>query len=399
MSNAVHAKKNILVLTPRYPFPVIGGDRLRIYKICQELAKDFNLTLLSLCDSKEELDIPYDKNVFTEVHRVYHSRNKSILNVLCAIFSKTPLQVAYYKSGSFNQELNKLLPRHDATLSHLIRVGDYVKNVGGINILEMTDAISLNYQRVKKTTSNLNLKSLIYSFEQNRLYNYERDIINNFTFTSLVSQIDADFLYPQQPDNVIVSGNGVDTVNIPFRKRTPDANKPVCLVFIGNMYSLQNMDGVRWFCKEVLPYMNLHGNYVFKIIGRIPENDKRWLETQKNVIVTGEVENIIASADEGHIGICPIRIGAGIQNKVLEYMALGLPCVTSTVGYEGIGASDGKELFIADNKEQYLSAAKKLINEPELYSSVADTAKSFVDDNFSWAAKLSEFTMRIKALL
>lgn len=399
MSNAELPKKNILVLTPRYPFPVIGGDRLRIYKICQELAKHYNLTLLSLCDNKKELNIPYDKNTFKEVHRVYHSKNKSILNVLLAIFSKKPLQIAYYKSERFKKELYKLLPNCDATLSHLIRVGDYVKNIDGIHILEMTDAISLNYQRVKNTTSNFKFKSLIYSFEQSRLYNYEKKIINDFTFVSLVSQIDKDFLYPEHPANVIVSGNGVDTVNIPYTERKLDENKPVCLVFIGNMYSLQNMDGVRWFCKEVLPYMNLHGNYVLKVIGRIPENDKRWLDMQKNVITTGEVENIIASADEGHIGICPIRIGAGIQNKVLEYMALGLPCITSTVGYEGIGANDGKELFIADSKEQYLSAAQKLINDANVYSSMADTAKLFVEKNFSWTAKLSEFIMRVKNIL
>lgn len=75
-------KKRILVLTPRYPFPVVGGDRLRIYKICKELSKNYNLTLLSLCDKKEELDYEYDEQVFCSVHRVYLPKIRSLINVV-----------------------------------------------------------------------------------------------------------------------------------------------------------------------------------------------------------------------------------------------------------------------------------------------------------------------------
>lgn len=70
MSNIDINKKQILVLTPRFPFPVIGGDRLRIYKICKELSKHYDLTLLSLCDKREELNYEYDREVFSSVHRV-----------------------------------------------------------------------------------------------------------------------------------------------------------------------------------------------------------------------------------------------------------------------------------------------------------------------------------------
>ena len=73
--------KKILVLTPRFPFPVIGGDRLRIYKICQELSKHYELTLLSLCETRKELTMEVDDKVFKNIYRVYLSRLQSKLNL------------------------------------------------------------------------------------------------------------------------------------------------------------------------------------------------------------------------------------------------------------------------------------------------------------------------------
>ncbi|HGX8441146.1 TPA: glycosyltransferase family 4 protein [Escherichia coli] len=396
MSNIDINKKQILVLTPRFPFPVIGGDRLRIYKICKELSKHYDLTLLSLCDKREELNYEYDREVFSSVHRVYLSKKKSILNVIFSLFSNTPLQIGYYKSKEFEDKLKQLLPEHSATLSHLIRVGDYVKENKDINFLEMTDAISLNYKRVKEKASLLSLKTFVYSFEQKRLERYERTINNKFSLTTLVSQVDSDYLYPDRPNNVLVCGNGVDAVSLPFSERKIAKDKKITLVFIGNLYSLQNMDGVRWFTKEVLPFLNKHGNFEFKVIGRITDKDKSWLESQPGVVVTGEVDSITYAAADGHIGVCPIRLGADIQNKVLEYMALGLPCISSTVGFEGLGAEEGKEIYVANTKEEYLRVLNYFITNLDKYTETALVAKKFIGENFSWEAKLSPYIQKIK---
>ncbi|EFB2602177.1 glycosyltransferase, partial [Escherichia coli] len=356
----------------------------------------YDLTLLSLCDKREELNYEYDREVFSSVHRVYLSKKKSILNVIFSLFSNTPLQIGYYKSKEFEDKLKQLLPEHSATLSHLIRVGDYVKENKDINFLEMTDAISLNYKRVKEKASLLSLKTFVYSFEQKRLERYERTINNKFSLTTLVSQVDSDYLYPDRPNNVLVCGNGVDAVSLPFSERKIAKDKKITLVFIGNLYSLQNMDGVRWFTKEVLPFLNKHGNFEFKVIGRITDKDKSWLESQPGVVVTDEVDSITYAAADGHIGVCPIRLGAGIQNKVLEYMALGLPCISSTVGFEGLGAEEGKEIYVANTKEEYLRVLNYFITNLDKYTETALVAKKFIGENFSWEAKLSPYIQKIK---
>ncbi len=122
-------RKKILVLTPRFPYPVIGGDRLRIYELCKELSKKYSLTLLSLCESKAEIElhIPND-GVFSEVHRVLLPKINSYINCLFALPTQIPLQVAYYKSNKFKKMAEQLAVTHDLILPHLIRVADYVKH-------------------------------------------------------------------------------------------------------------------------------------------------------------------------------------------------------------------------------------------------------------------------------
>lgn len=382
--------KKILVLTPRFPFPVIGGDRLRIYKICQELSKHYELTLLSLCETRKELTMEVDDKVFKNIYRVYLSRLQSKLNVISAIPTRKPLQIAYYSSWKFKSKVNELMPYHDAVFSHLIRTGDYVKNINIKSILEMTDAISLNYKRVAESNSEFSLRKLVYIFERKRLEKYERNIVNSFDMVSLISGIDKDYLYPQGHHKVKVYGNGVDTKNLIYKKRTVNNTEFISIIFIGNMYSLQNMDAVKWFCHEILPNL-CDATYKFKlkVVGKIKDSDRDYLNPIPNVEVTGTVDDINEACSDGHLAICPIRLGAGIQNKILEYMALGLPCITSSVGFEGIGATDGREILIANNLEEYQRKIHELINNKELFDKVSSNARTFVETHFSWEARLN----------
>ncbi|WP_048982420.1 glycosyltransferase family 4 protein, partial [Escherichia coli] len=170
------------------------------------------------------------------------------------------------------------------------------------------------------------------------------------------------------------------------------------LVFIGNMYSLQNLDGVIWFIDNIFQELNINQEYRFYVLGKIKNQDKKRLEKYMDVIVSGTVEDIINEASVGHVGICPIRLGAGIQNKVLEYMALGMPVITSRVGYEGIGANINEEILIADNIDEYKSALE-IIKDDTQYKNIAKKARFFVENKFRWSQQLSTLTDNIEELL
>lgn len=392
-------KDKILVLTPRFPYPVIGGDRLRIFELCKELAKNYSLTLVSLCETKDEmtLNIP-DDGVFSNVHRVFLPKYRSYLNCFFALPSKTPLQVAYYKSHEFSKVVNRLSKDHDLVLPHLIRMADYAKDLPNKKVLEMTDAISMNYSRVCETKNNAGVKGLIYKLEKERLNRYEKKTAEKFDCNVLVSKFDKDFLFRPKTavyEKTLVCSNGVDISKLTYEFK-PNKKE---VVFIGNMFSAQNFDAAMWFAKECLPLLRQNGDYTFKVIGRIKPDDEMKLNRHKGVIVTGAVDCIISHARGSIAGICSVRLAAGVQNKILEYMALGLPTITTSTGLEGLESIPDKDILVADLPQDFVKSILRLENDVNYAENLSANALQYVQDHHSWTGKLAPFTAKINQIL
>jgi len=379
--------KKILVVTSRFPYPVIGGDRQRIFQICKALSKSYRLSLLSLCESKSELNlaIPND-GVFANVERVYLPRWKSWLNCLVGLVNKRPLQVSYYRSAKLTNKVLAQESQYDAALVHLIRMAEVVIPLEIPKFLEMTDAISLNYDRIKKNKTKLkfDFRSLVYQFEVKRLIVYEKSIVDKFDDTFLVSEIDRQYLFGNNVNalsKVHVSSLGVDLNLFPynFEENARD------IIFIGNMNSLQNLDAATFMASEILPLIReTLPNVQLKLIGRISETNSIELRKYAGVIVTGEVENVANEAMGGAVGVCPVRLGAGAQNKVLEYMALGLPMVTTSLGLEGYHAQPNRDLLVADDSVDFSSAVVQLLLDRNCAKEMAMRARQYVFECHGW---------------
>lgn len=389
----------ILVLTPRFPYPVIGGDRLRIYHICKELSKTYDLTLLSLCESKEELDmaIPND-GVFKQVERILLPKWRSYLNCILSLPTSKPLQVAYYSSKNFKIKLSELIHSHDLALSHLIRTGHYLTGNKIPKVLEMTDAISMNYERVGAIAKSSGFKNIVYSIEQKRLKAFEQTIAQNFNTSVFVSQVDKDYLFPMGHsirDNVLVCSNGVSFDELPLNY-FPDGKT---IIFIGNMTTVQNLDAAFWFATNVMPELIKHGDFSFKVIGRIKEHQKEEFNKLSNTIATGGVESICEATKGAFVGVCPMRLGAGVQNKVLEYMAMGIPTITSSIGLEGIEATIDKELLVADKVSEYVNKILGLSKQKDMASSIGFSGYEYVKKAHTWEGKLAPLLNNINSLI
>jgi glycosyltransferase involved in cell wall biosynthesis len=387
-------RQRILILAPRYPYPVIGGDRLRIYELCRELSQHHDLTLLSLCETQEELhgELPSD-GIFKRTERIFLPKWRSVLNAMSALPGRIPLQVAYYKSAEFARRVGELLPEHDLCLAHLIRVGNYVRDAKIPTILEMTDAISLNYQRVKALRSTRNLRSLVYSLEANRLLEYERSVLDDFDLITLVSDIDRSFLLQNRvADHVLVCSNGVDLNALPFRDRR--SSEPV-VTFIGNLSSFQNLDACFYLAEEVFPLARQQLDCRFRIVGRAKPGDASRLARYPGVDVLANVVNVSDAVGRARVGVAPIRIGAGVQNKVLEYMSLGLPVITSSIGLEGLEARRGVDILVADTPQEYVSHLVSLWRDESFASSIGQAGYEYVKKNHSWSSRLSPLVRAI----
>ncbi len=380
--------KKIIILTSRFPFPVIGGDRLRIYFLCKELSKHYSLTLLSLCETKEEMEMDVSGDtVFDQVERVFMPKWRSYLNCLFSLPTKTPLQVAYYQNNEFQKKVITLTKDHDAILAHLVRVAEYAKDIEIPKVLEMTDAISMNYDRVGGLAKSSGFKNIVYSLEQSRLNKYEKSIAKKFDSSILVSQIDKDYLFSKPDviyDRVLVCSNGVDTQVLSYDYC--DNSKQ--LIFIGNLFSVQNLDAAYWFAKNVMPKLRAIDNYTFKVIGRIKDSEHKKFEHIEGVYLTGSVASILDEVRGSLAGICSVRLAAGVQNKILEYMSLGIPTVSSSTGLEGLEATPGHDLLIANTPDEYVENILKLTKDIDLSRSISLNGRSYVEEKHSWSSRI-----------
>lgn len=392
------SRKRIIVITPRFPYPVIGGDKLRIYNICKSLSKKFDMVLVSLCDEKSQLSYtPPDDNVFNEIHKIYHPSWKSKINTALSIFSSKPLQVAYYKSLALDKKLKGIVQKDDILLPHLVRTTEYAFKFDNIVIAELTDSIAMNYSRIAKSNGSKTLKERIFAYEYKKLKKYEAYVTEKSDVVSLISSVDCEFIPTKEKDKskFVVANNGVDFNNMPYIYEWKNrAEKVIC--FIGNMHTVQNLDAVRWFLDNVMP--RLGHEYTFKIIGKILDKDKLLFERYDRVYVTGMVDSIEDNLHDVDVAVCPMRLGAGVQNKILEYMAYGIPSVVSNLGAEGIG--NGKEeIFLkANSVDEYIHEINKIVADRAYAVDISKKARDFIELNHNWCSSLKPLLHKIQGV-
>lgn len=395
---------DILVLTPRFPYPVVAGDTLRIHHICKELSQHHSLTLLSLCGSREEMTEPADRTVFDRVERVYHPKWKSVLGVIQALFKGKPLQIGYYKSYSFRNRIDELLGAHDLALAHLVRTGQYLEGQQRLPVvLEMTDSLFLNYQRVIQTNS-WGWKNLIYRLEQPRMKKYECKVIKKFDLVSLVSNVDKNALFydksvtEKDSKSVSVYTNGIDLESRPYSENKPET--PPVLAFIGNMRTAHNRDACHYIAEKVLPKIRqaIPGAGM-RVIGAAKEREVRSLEKHEGVEATGWVDSIPKATRGCLCGIGVMRMGAGLQNKILEYMALGLPVIANERGLEGIQAEPSRHVLLATSPDEIADHVVRLATNPSDRIRLSRAGRRFVEKNHQWEKALQPLVEDVNALL
>jgi glycosyltransferase involved in cell wall biosynthesis len=280
--------------------------------------------------------------------------------------------------------------KYDLILVHLIRMAEYVKDYPIRKILDMTDAQSLNYLRAK--SYNAGFWSLVTNAENIMVKKYERKIWKYFDKTVVVSPVDQAYLKQLNRDmNIAVIQNGVDVEK--YRHKTNDHSNHI-LCFIGNMRTAPNTDAIAWFCKDILPLIKKQiPDIELYIVGQEPSPRVRRLSKIPKVFVTGKVDDISNYVYRSAVAIAPMRIGAGIQNKILESMALGTPVVTTSIGREGIDCTPGKEILIGDTPEMITQHIIKLIEDVDFRKEISKNAYQFILKNFTWEKALGKLDL------
>jgi glycosyltransferase involved in cell wall biosynthesis len=246
-------------------------------------------------------------------------------------------------------------------------------------VLEMTDAISLNYQRMSEVHDTFNWKKFVFGFERSRLERYELATLGKFRRIWLVSDVDRKFLDPTSSKPIEVIPQGVDLGLSPFATRKGDV-----IAFIGNMISVQNQDACFHFVRDIFPMLRERANLKFRVVGNISDELAEKLRAYPGVEVTGRVKEIADAIGGTFCGVCPVRAAAGMQTKNLEYLALGLPCVTSRIGLEGINAIENEHLLVYDNVEEAVEKIIALHSDANLHQRLAQRGRELVEQSYDW---------------
>jgi glycosyltransferase involved in cell wall biosynthesis len=247
-------------------------------------------------------------------------------------------------------------------------------------VLAMQIAMTLNYGRLAQF-SRQPLAKLIYGFEHRKVRAYEPWIARQYARCLLISPVDVRAIGGL--DNVLVSPHGVDFEHFaPAPDRSP---KPGQIVFTGNMGYAANVDAITYFAAEILPLIRSQlPDVELAVVGTDPAPAVRRLARDPGIVVTGNVPDLRVWLDRAEVAIDPLRIGAGLQNKVLEGMAMAVPMVITSIANEGIGAHDGKHVLIADHPGTFAAAVVELLRDRERAVALGRQARRLIVENWSW---------------
>lgn len=377
----------ICILTSRFPFPENGGDTLRINSIARYLkSKGFDLILISFCNGEIKLEKEYFE-LYDTIYVVKHSRLSAFIFSALAILCGKPIQCGYYFSPKFASQVRKTeqMDSPDKYIAHLLRTTSYVENrrMSRKVIVEMTDALSRTYS-LSNQSEGFNIKKYIYKIEKSLIRRYEKKVIQYFPKIVLVSANDIEYLRLQNGlggDNLICHTNGVGCRR--YVNNTWNRNK---IGFVGNMRTLQNQDAVLFFVKEIFPSIKRQcPDSVLVIIGAEPPKKIRALSDSKNIIVTGFVDDLESEISDCCVSVAPIRIAAGIQNKVLVSMACGIPVVLTSLIAKAIPELEtGRNCIIADKPAEIADAVVRVMQNEDYRGQLSKEGCRIIDENYSW---------------
>jgi sugar transferase (PEP-CTERM/EpsH1 system associated) len=390
----------ILIALSRFPYPTEKGDKVRAYYQIKELSRNNEIYLVCLSEFKiKEEHLAMVRPYVKEVNIIHISLLKRIINLFFGIFNSLPMQVNYFKSHQMKGIISDWCQKFkiDVCYVQLIRIAENIPKIPQVVFfLDYMDAFS-------EGTRNRSLKSsffkrIIYKLESQRLKNYEKQVTNRFEGLSVITEAEAGFLPEDAQNKLIITPNGVSDhfFNYPLLGW---ADKKYDIIFSGNMQFVPNIQAALYLVKKVLPLI-IRDFPTIKICiaGVDPVSEIKALACN-NVVVTGFVEDLGEIMSQSKISVAPMFSGSGLQNKLLENMAVGIPLITSPLSAAPIHALKDKHLLVASNEVEFAENIKKLLNNEEYANELGREGQRFVKLNFRWETYNERLENAFKKLL
>lgn len=292
----------------------------------------------------------------------------------------------YFRSRALAEIVEKVVveERIDLAYGYHLRSGQFLADLDFIpRVIAIQPAQILHFGRRYELTRNPVMRA-IYGIEYRRLIGYEMSLAQKFNSCLLISEKDKDAIDPDHRlHNVFYNPHGTDVDS--FAPPADVAREENSLVFCGAMYMDTNFDAVLHFCRSILPLIWAKRPEVrFTIVGKRPPQSVMKLAEDSRISVTGFVEDVRPYLWKASLGVNPIRMAAGLQNKLLEGLAAGMPMVISAEANEGIHAPEGKAVKIGRTPEEFAAHVLALLDNKSEARAMAAEGRAYVQSRWSW---------------
>ena len=392
----------ILVALPRFPYPLEKGDKLRAYNQIKELSKNNEIYLFCVSHTKvlpehvEQLR-PYCQDICC----VNSPKLVNYKNIVRNYLHTKSLQIGYWDSRKARKAVKEFVRkvRPDVIYSQMVRTMPWISRLPYPKVMDYQDALSMNTERRMDQTRGL--WHYILHFEFKMLRSTEYNAFKIFDALTIISEPDSDAIPRPKNGEIHIIPNGVD---FDFFDRTkipsPAGAAPKWdIVFCGNMGYEPNVHAAQYLVKEVMPlvWKEVPGTTVL-LAGANPKHGVSNLASDK-VSVSGYVVDIRECYAASSIFVAPMLTGSGLQNKLLEAMAMQLPCVTTSIANDSLGARDGSEVLIGDNAEAFAAHIVSFLHDADKRASLAQSGRQYALDHFSWETSCQQLEAVLKSVV
>lgn len=377
----------ILFLSQRIPYPPNRGDKITTWRLIDRMRRDHEVTCVAFAHGEADLQAAGQLNAMgITTHPVRHRERFKRLVSLPLLLSKRPLTLGVYGSRELQAIVDRLLPDMDMAYAYSSSMGAFLEShPGKPRVMHFGELDSDKWrQYVERTSFPM---SWVYRREWRTLLKFEHRLANDFFENVFCTPLEQKIFQEQIPGvSSIVLRNGVD---LDYFRPAPQEAEAEHLVFTGVMNYFPNTDGCRFFVRDVLPRIRAEFPKArFTIVGSNPSPEVRNLAKTPGVEVTGFVADTRDFLRRATIAVAPLRIARGIQNKVLEAMAMGLPVVGTTCATQGVEAQGGRDYLVEDDAVGLARAVCTLLREPQRAAELRVHARGFVEANYDWEVVL-----------
>lgn len=390
----------ILFLPHRVPFPPNKGDKIRSFHILAYLTQRHEVLVASLVDDPQ--DLQYVPEVTRRSRGYLFERLGPARKIWAALLSwlgDRPITVTYFYSKRMQQRIDDLIERSgiQAVFCFSSPMAEYVfrsRHAGGGarrlgRVMDLIDVDSRKWEQYADQCPWW--KAWIYRREARQLEAYEHSITVGFDHVLLVSEQERRCLSEkEEAGKFIAMSNGVDLSFFKPSGKCRASGSGPAIVFTGVMDYFPNVEGVRWFAERILPRVReAIPEARFVIVGARPTADVLRLARTPGVEVTGFVPDVRLYLEAANVCVAPLRIARGIQNKVLEAMAMSKAVVTTSQALEGIRAEPGEDILVAEGADAFASSVIALLQDEHEAERLGRNARLCVEANYSWEANLA----------